>query len=243
MKFFLNRANSFIKGFIFFCRPHLYLGWLKHPFLFMANTLYLSKWMSKQDRKNILNDFYTIKKDYTKRYTVYQEVIKKMELEDKAVDYLEFGVSEAYSFRWWLENNKHADSKFYGFDTFEGLPENWGLYKSGDMTAGIPEVNDDRASFFKGLFQETLPTFLKQHDLNTGNRKIIHLDADLFTSTLFVLTSIAPYLEKGDILIFDEFNVPNHEFFAFKIFAESYYVKTKLIVAVNNYYQLALEIE
>ena len=68
---------------------------------------------------------------------------------------------------------------------------------------------------------------------------MIHLDADLFSSTLYALTSMAPCLNTGDILFFDEFNVPNHEFLAFKIFTESYYVKTKLLGAVNNYYQTA----
>ena len=43
--------------------------------------------------------------------------------------------------------------------------------------------------------------------------------------------------------LFDEFNVPNHEFYAFKLFTESFYVKTRLLGAVNNFYQVALIIE
>ena len=57
--------------------------------------------------------------------------------------------------------------------------------------------------------------------------KIIHLDADLFSSTIFVLSQLYPYLKKGDIIFFDEFNVANHEFLAFKIFTESFYVKLR----------------
>jgi hypothetical protein len=71
---------------------------------------------------------------------------------------------------------------------------------------------------------------------------VVHLDADLFSSAHFVLTSIARYLKEGDIIIFDEFNVPNHEFFAYKCFSDSFYIKTKLIGAVNNYLQVALKI-
>jgi O-methyltransferase len=111
------------------------------------------------------------------------------------------------------------------------------------MAANVPMLDDNRAKFIKGLFQETVGTFLQSNNLNNGKRKIIHLDADLFSSTIFALTSLAPYLKKGDVLIFDEFNVPNHEFYAFKIFSESYYVKTKLLAAVNNYYQVAFIIE
>ena len=47
----------------------------------------------------------------------------------------------------------------------------------------------------------------------------------------------------ADVLIFDEFNVPSHEFYAMKIFQDCFYVKLKPISAINNFYQLAFEIE
>ncbi|MBL7765461.1 MAG: hypothetical protein JNJ58_05175 [Chitinophagaceae bacterium] len=93
------------------------------------------------------------------------------------------------------------------------------------------------------MFQDTLPGFLTSNSFHQGRRKVIHLDADLFSSTLFTLCSLAPHLQKGDILLFDEFNVPNHEFLAYKTFCDSYYIKTKLIGAVNNYLQVAVMVE
>jgi O-methyltransferase len=69
------------------------------------------------------------------------------------------------------------------------------------------------------------------------------MDADLFSSTLFALTNLANYLKRGDVIIFDEFNVPNHEYFAFKMFSDSFYIRTRLLAAVNNYFQVALIIE
>jgi hypothetical protein len=68
------------------------------------------------------------------------------------------------------------------------------------------------------------------------------MDADLYTSTLFVLTSISPILNKGDIIIFDEFNVPMHEFKAFSEWIKAYYIQYEVIAAVNNYYQIAIQI-
>ena len=107
------------------------------------------------------------------------------------------------------------------------------------MSAGgkLPELSDSRCAFNKGLFQETLPTFLT--DYTFGKRNVIHMDADLYTSTLYVLTSLAPYLSKGDIIIFDEFGVPLHEFRAFMDFTKSFYLDYKLIAASNNFYQAA----
>ena len=241
MKKKIRRIVTFSKSMVLWCRPHIYLYWLQ-PFLSLfANTLTLSKWISKQEKKGIMNDFFCMKRDYGKRYQLYEYVIGKMALDQEPVDYIEFGVSAGHSIRWWVERINHPGSNFYGFDTFEGLPENWGTFRKGDMVSNIPQIDDHRVHFFKGLFQDTVPSFVREKDLNQ-RKKIIHLDADLFSSTLYALTSLAPCLKAGDILFFDEFNVPSHEFRAFKIFSESFYVKTKLLGAVNNYYQVAFMI-
>jgi hypothetical protein len=110
------------------------------------------------------------------------------------------------------------------------------------MSAAIPQVDDSRHEFIKGLFQDTLPEFLSRGRLQKNKLNIIHLDADLFSSTLYALTSLHPYLKSGDILIFDEFNVPTHEFKAFMDYVDSYYVKYNVLAAVNNYFQIAIEI-
>jgi O-methyltransferase len=233
----------FLKNVLLGIRPHILFSWLRNPFQTFANTIALSKWISEQNKNTSLNDFFTFKRNYVKREQLHILVVGTYNLtNENAICYLEFGVSAGTSFKWWLAQAKHEASTFYGFDTFEGLPEKWGVYDSGAMAAVIPNVNDTRAKFYKGLFQDTLPLFLKNITFIEGQRKVIHLDADLFSSTLYALTSLAPYLRKGDILMFDEFNVPNHEFLAFKMFVDSFYVQTKLIGAVNNYYQIALEI-
>ncbi len=243
MKSVLLRWIAFSKGLVLLCKPHIWMGWLRHPLLLLSNTLSLSKWVSQQNKKDILNDFYSPLRDYSKRYQLYEYVIKNHLTKDEAFDYLEFGVCGGFSFEWWLKNGKNRDCRFYGFDTFEGLPESWGTFKKGDMSASVPETNDDRALFIKGLFQESLPGFLEKNNLSNDRRKIIHLDADLFSSTMYALTRLAPFIKKGDILIFDEFNVPNHEFYAYKTFSDSYYIKTRLIAAVNNYFQVAFVVE
>ena len=216
---------------------------MRSPFFFFANTLSLTKWVASQDIKNTRNDFFTFKRHYPKRYKLYRYVSERFDLINNPFTYIEFGVAGGHSFRWWVSQSSHASCRFYGFDTFEGLPEAWGTFNKSDMSASMPAIDDTRVKFFKGLFQDTIPEFLRGYDQTNEMLKIIHLDADLFSSTLHALTSIAPYLRKGDILIFDEFNVPNHEFLAFRIFTESYYINTRLIGAVNNYLQVALIIE
>ncbi|MEI6435293.1 MAG: TylF/MycF/NovP-related O-methyltransferase [Bacteroidota bacterium] len=207
----------------------------------LLNLAYLSKaskWISK-NRNIKFNDFYSPKWDYSKRYKLYEYVFKEKGL-DKPITYLEFGVSGGDSFYWWRNANNNPLSLFAGFDTFEGLPEDWGGFKRGAMTANVPVTDDKRVTFYKGLFQETLPDFVKT--FQPDRRKVIMMDADLFTSTLYVLTMLAPYLNKGDIILFDQFNVPMHEFLAFQHFTSSYYLKFELIGAANNYYFCAFEL-
>jgi O-methyltransferase len=207
---------------------------------FAANLAKLSKWVSKYKSIGFC-DYYSYKFDYEKRYDLYDYVINKENLLS-AVDYLEFGVCQGTSFKWWAEKNTDSSSRFFGFDTFTGLPEDWGSFKKGDMSGGnkAPEMNDSRCSFYQGLFQKTLPEFLSSYV--SQNRKVIHMDADLYSSTLFVLTSLSPYLKKGDIIFFDEFNVPMHEFKAFDEWTKSFYINYEVLGAVNNFYQIAIKI-
>lgn len=240
MRRFIISIIVFCKSFLLFLRPHVLFGWLIKPLKTWSNILSVSKWISQQDTSQLFfNDFYSPKRDLAKRYLVYESVKSNLNLASEGINYLEFGVCGANSFKWWLRQNTHGDSKFYGFDTFEGLPEDWATFSKGEMSANIPDVNDARVTFLKGLFQDTLPGFLKENKLSESKRNIIHLDADLFSSTLYVLTSLHPYLKKGDIILFDEFNVPNHEFLAFKMYCDSYYIKPKLIAAANNYFEVA----
>lgn len=211
----------------------------------LLNFVYMSEMSEWRERNTVngYNDFYQSKWDYSRRLRLYQEISKQEGLDNEPLDYLEFGVSGGSSFKWWLEHNTYAQSAFFGFDTFEGLPEKWGPFKKGAMAVGLEslQITDVRASFYKGLFQDTLIPFLDQY--KSEKRKLIHLDADLFSATIFALSQLYPYLNDGDILLFDEFAVPQHEFLAFKIFTESFYVKYEVIGAANNYLFVAIKIK
>ena len=226
------------KGLALLMKIHILLNPFSGFFMYLAYLGKFSGWVAKNKSGAECSDFYSYRFDYGKRTQVYQWINEKY-LQDTPVSYLEFGVAGGHSFSWWAENQKHRDSRFCGFDTFTGLPEKWNIFKQGSMSADgrLPELVDPRCAFKKGLFQETLPSFLK--DYSFDKRNVIHMDADLYSSTLFVLTSLAPYLRKGDILIFDEFGVPMHEFRAFLDFTTSFYLNTKLIAASNNFYQAA----
>lgn len=59
----------------------------------------------------------------------------------------------------------------HGFDSFEGLPERWNAdhAKGHFSTAGqIPEIADNRVTFFKGWFKEILREYAPPAHLERG---------------------------------------------------------------------------
>ncbi len=242
-----RKINSFCKDILLYSRLFYLVYPFRNFFLFLYNFSALTVWTSRNNKKIESNDFFKPSRRYTNRINGFKIVVDKFNLsKENPIIYLEFGVASGVSFRWWITNVTHEDSKFYGFDTFEGLPENWGMfYKKGDMSHEMMELNDTRHQFIKGLFQDTLLNFINDNisGLKSSKRKIIHLDADLFSATLFVLSQLYPYLKKGDIIIFDEFSVANHEFFAAEIFQKTFYMELEPISAINNFYQMIFQIK
>ena len=121
--------------------------------------------------------------------------------------YLEFGVWEGHSINYFAKKYKSKDSEFYGFDTFHGFPENClDMSKGHYSTDGaIPETDDIRIKFIKGLFQKSLNDFIK--NLKPESRKktvIIHFDAPLYSATLYNLFKLDEKF-KNYYFIFDQF--------------------------------------
>jgi Methyltransferase domain len=161
-------------------------------------------------------------------------------LKGQPIDYLEFGVQTGYSFKMWLKANQHAESRFYGFDTFTGLPEDWTkLHKQGafDAAGQIPDVNDSRAQFVKGLFQDTLRSFLGS--FQRQNRIVVNIDSNLYSSALYTLASMDDLLTTGDIIIFDEFSSALHEYRAWHDYLSAFRRTAQPIVKSGDFAEKA----
>lgn len=184
---------------------------------------------------------------HSNRIQHYDYLSNKYDLDKKCILYLEFGVYKGESFQYWLNINNNVNSKFIGFDTFTGLPEEWGHIKIGyfDTKGNVPVFEDNRYEFKKGLFQDTLPFFIEQNiDLFESKSLLINFDADLYSSTLYTLVKIAPYLKKGDLLTFDEFfSVVNSstEFRAFIDFLSISNIKYKVVSKTNTHCAVIIE--
>ena len=110
----------------------------------------------------------------------------------------------------------------HGFDSFEGLPEDWtGTAEQAgrfDLKGKLPKLAPN-ATLHVGWFEKSLTPFLVTH---AGPAALLHLDADLYSSTKTVLEAMRNRIAPGTVIVFDEYyNYPNwreHEFKAFQEF-------------------------
>lgn len=223
-------------------KPLLFLA---RPFYKTYNYMSYLEWVSFNKNKGYLNDYYNRNAKYKNRYILHDTILSKLNLINIPIDYYEFGVAKGDMIKYWASKNKHPESRFIGYDSFEGLPESWEDKEVGhfDTKGFTPETNDVRISFVKGWFQDSVYNDLKNR--NFINQSVFHLDADIFSSTLYVLFQLHIYMKPNDILIFDEFSNFNHEFLAFEIFKKctGRDWKYEFIGSVNNNRQIAYRIK
>ncbi|MGH9366143.1 MAG: hypothetical protein ACRD3M_00530, partial [Thermoanaerobaculia bacterium] len=132
-----------------------------HRLQMVVNYLKLGRWMS-------LHSFHFDHR-VRDRDALFAEVAEQVR--DRRVLYLEFGVYRGASIRYWSGALKHPDAKLHGFDSFEGLPEDFdviGPYPKGTFSTkgAVPIIDDARVRFFKGWFDKILPSYsVPEHDV------------------------------------------------------------------------------
>jgi hypothetical protein len=136
-----------------------------------------------------------------------------------------------------------SDRKVYGFDTFEGLVEDWqvddqmvikrGTFSLSDPFAqrfirdtgvslhdGVPDTLGRKVQFVKGTTYETLAPFLA--DRPGAPIRLFHMDLDTYESCLHALETCKERFTEGSVLVFDEYLVTNGEMLAFYEFQNRY---------------------
>jgi len=127
--------------------------------------------------------------------------------------FAEFGVFEGKTLRMIKQKmfKYMIDRPLYGFDSFEGLPEDYTPYYVKGMFSVEPSkvsrmtglLRHSGVELVPGYFDETLEPFLVKHP---GHCAFIHMDADLYSSTKYVLDVLMTHhrLIPGTVIQFDE---------------------------------------
>ena len=168
---------------------------------------------------------------------------------------LEFGVWKAKSTN--CLASKFHNEIIYGFDSFEGLPEDWFLTKTEEIASrpkgyfkknSLPKIRKN-ICLVKGWFNETIPVWLSNTSIKQV--KLIHIDCDLYSSTKQVLSLLTNYIVPGTVIIFDEFfpwdalekyeTWEEHEYKALKEWVEQNNIKFS-VISRNNKQQCSIKI-
>jgi hypothetical protein len=191
-----------------------------HKLQNVVNHLRIGRWV--RDRG------FEFERVVTSRWEVFDIVASKVQ--DQRVLYLEFGVYKGRTTRYWAAKLRNPDSQLHGFDSFEGLPEEWAGHAKGAVfnAAGqVPVIDDARVRFFKGWFDQVLPEYVvPEHDV-----LVLIMDADLYSSTACVLGHLRPYIRPGTLIYFDELSHVEHEPRAFDEFMEQTNLRFKPVCA------------
>lgn len=133
--------------------------------------------------------------------------------------YFEFGCHSGRTFSAAIRASKLlelSEFKFYAFDSFEGLPETNdkidGYFKTGTYKTAINDfkrkvlensgVLIDDKYLFKGFYSSSLTKDLQSSMPKVG---VVHIDVDLYSSTVEVMQFIKPLLVVGTLILFDDF--------------------------------------
>jgi len=133
----------------------------------------------------------------------------------------------------------------HGFDSFEGLPEDW----TSRMPQGffrrdaLPLVRRN-VELHVGWFDATLPEFKAQH--GDTPLQLLHIDSDLYSSAVTILNTLRHNIVPGTVIIFDEYiNYPGWELDEFRAWQEhcaKYGVKYEYIGRVSRHQKVAVRV-
>src|SRR5215510_10639280 len=132
--------------------------------------------------------------------------------------YFEFGCHKARTMRLaWDAFHSLYDWTYVAFDSFEGLPEmdpsdSMPIWKKGDLKTtetdfirtvlkhGMPRK---KLKTVKGFYDESLTPELREQ-LLPEKAAVVYIDCDLYSSTTSALNFAKDFLQRGTILVFDD---------------------------------------
>lgn len=152
------------------------------------------------------------------KFTHILEAVNYLRIAELPYNYYEFGCHSARTFSAAANAFKYLkidQFELYAFDSFEGLPdtikEEDGYFEGGTFSTSISEflylvkkqtgIILKPENCIKGYYENTLTKDLQSKMQRAG---IVHIDVDLYSSTVEVLEFVKPLMVCGTVLLFDD---------------------------------------
>lgn len=157
---------------------------------------------------------------------------------------LEFGVATGRTLNHFAR--LLPQKRVVGFDGFEGLPENWTSRMPQGFFARetLPRVRSN-CELVVGWFDATLPNF-RANRIGKNPIALLHVDCDLYSSTVTVLDNLKDNIVPGTVIVFDEYmNYPGwqlDEFRAWQEFVKKHKIRYEYIGYVSRHQKVAVRV-
>ena len=116
---------------------------------------------------------------------------------------MEFGVWKGKSINYMAK--KMPEITFYGFDSFEGLPEDWNmgnkLVSKGHFKVDEMSEFNENVILVKGLFENTIKDWKQNHK---DPINFLNIDSDLYSSAKKILFELNDQIKVNTLIRFDE---------------------------------------
>ena len=193
-------------------------------------------------------------RDFVKDIDLYHHVVQH-ELDQDLLRQglvLEFGTATGRTLRQfarWLPNNT-----IWGFDSWQGLPEKFNDLPVGHFAQKLPKVRSNcrliRGWFGarpehdqSGIDEYTAEAFAQEH---TEPIALLHLDADLYSSTKTVLDAFEKQIVPGTVILFNEYwnhaTWKKHEFRAWQEHVKRHNIKYEYVAYASDHQEVAIRV-
>ena len=132
---------------------------------------------------------------------------------------MEFGVFQGITLRH-IAAAIGPNRRLTGFDTFQGLPDDWGqLLPKGTFATNVPSLKGlSNVNLEVGRIEDTLPVFLASLSEPVS---LLHIDVPYYDINVFILERVLPRMSEGSVVVFDEYyGYPSYEDHEFRAWSE-----------------------
>ena len=147
------------------------------------------------------------------RYSHLTHALNKVKLDGYV---MEFGVYQGLTLK--IISEHFSKQTVWGFDSFEGLPETWfmksqvGARRSQqppgkfaldkqELQVLVNQFAKRKVKLIPGWFNQTIVPWMND---NPGVISFLHIDCDLYSSTIDILTLLNDRIVPGTVIVFDE---------------------------------------
>ncbi len=152
------------------------------------------------------------------KFTHILEAINYIRIAELPSNYFEFGCHSARTFTAAARAFRYLKMdqyELFAFDSFEGLPDTIkdedGYFQGGTFSTNIADflylvkkqsgLSLNPENCIKGFYEHSLT---KELQLKMPKAGVVHIDVDLYSSTVEVLQFIKPLMVVGTVIIFDD---------------------------------------